>query len=250
MDTKEAVLPQKKQVFFENLDGVRAIAVLLVVITHIELHKKTFGLKAALPFSPHNIGKTGVSTFFALSGFLISYLLLEERDNFKKIDFTDFYIRRILRIWPLYFLVVIVGFFIYPAEGSTNALLMSVFLMPNVAFSLLLLPALFDPIWSIGTEEQFYIFHPHIFRIKKLENILYTLIGIFAGLLVVIFIIHRFEDKSPFMSALSQFFYFARFTNMMLGQSWRYFITIPATMFLILNISVCLTCCLIATCRC
>ena len=218
MVDKEGVVPEKKTyVYFENLDGVRAIAAWLVVISHIELHKIAIGLQPIEWVHSRLVGYVGVTIFFALSGFLITYLLLAEKENFKKINFKDFYIRRILRIWPLYFLVVIVGFFIYPAQGSTNALLLCVFFMPNLAFSLAMLPSIFDPIWSIGTEEQFYIFHPHVFRIKKTQNILYSLIGILFGLIAIIAVIRIFQDHSVFLRELSEFFYFARFTNMILG---------------------------------
>src|SRR4051812_25418181 len=105
---------KKSKVFFPNLNGVRAIASLMVVIAHIELDKSVFHLRPLNFINLENFGRVGVSVFFALSGFLITYLLLEEKKNFNKITFGDFYMRRILRIWPLYFLVVIVGFFIYP----------------------------------------------------------------------------------------------------------------------------------------
>lgn len=58
------------------------------------------------------IGKLGVILFFVLSGFLISYLLLEEGKQTQTILIKTFYIR--LRIWPLYFLIVLLGFFVYP----------------------------------------------------------------------------------------------------------------------------------------
>jgi peptidoglycan/LPS O-acetylase OafA/YrhL len=206
----------KSLVYFSNLDGVRAIAALMVVVSHIEYHKTNFGLQQ-LPFSLQNFGKIGVTIFFALSGFLITYLLFVEKDKFKKVNLKDFYIRRILRIWPLYFLVVIVGFFIYPAKGSSNALWLSVFFLPNLAFCLKMLPAIFDPIWSIGTEEQFYIFYPHIFKIKKPENILNALIIITGCLIILNIVVRNLPESNTFAANLSLFLYYARFDNMMVG---------------------------------
>jgi len=49
----------------------------------------------------------GVTVFFVLSGFLITYLLMQERTETNTISIKDFYIRRILRIWPLYYLIII-----------------------------------------------------------------------------------------------------------------------------------------------
>ncbi|MBD8017003.1 acyltransferase family protein [Weeksellaceae bacterium Sa1CVA4] len=60
------------------------------------------------------IGKLAVVLFFVLSGFLITTLLLREQQIHQKINFRNFYLRRIFRIWPLYFLILVLGFFIIP----------------------------------------------------------------------------------------------------------------------------------------
>ncbi|RWY50317.1 acyltransferase family protein [Mucilaginibacter gilvus] len=213
MSGEAASVPKKAYLYFSNLDGIRAIAALMVVLSHIQLqgnqHQDVTEFK--------NFGKIGVTIFFTLSGFLISYLLLEEKKRFQKVSLKHFYIRRILRIWPLYFLLIAVGFFLYPAKGSMHALWLSVFLMPNVAFCMKLLPDMFDPIWSIGVEEQFYIFHPHIFRQKKVQNILYTLTGILIVLVTLNLIVRYYQYQSHFLLNLDQFLYFTRFDDMMIG---------------------------------
>jgi len=204
----------KEKIFFPNLNGVRAIAAFVVVISHIEQTKQDFHYPMARSLHLLGMGHIGVSVFFSLSGFLITYLLLEEKKYFNKVDFKDFYLRRILRIWPLYFMVILIGFFIYPGVVSAKPLLLSVFFLPNIAFTLGLLPAIFDPIWSVGIEEQFYIFHPHFFRIKKNEHILYALIlfiALFFG--IIAFVKHLHSNNT----ALSNWFYFARYDDMMIG---------------------------------
>lgn len=207
----------KARVYFSNLNGVRALAALMVVISHIELHKIDFHV-ARIPYiTIFNFGKTGVTIFFALSGFLITYLLLEEKRNFSTVSLKAFYIRRMLRIWPLYFLLVIIGFFIYPAQGSTTGLWLSIFFMPNLAFCLQMLPEIFNPIWSIGTEEQFYIFHPHFFRIKKPKNILQAFLIFIVLIWALQLIINNLNHTNPIWKLFSQFFYYARFDNMMIG---------------------------------
>lgn len=208
---------KKSYVYFANLDGLRAIAALMVVLSHIQLHKGLQGIQNTDWVDFKNLGKVGVTLFFTLSGFLISYLLLEERRGFGNVSLKHFYIRRVLRIWPLYFLLIIIGFFIYPAEGSPKALLLSIFLLPNLAFCLKLLPYIFDPIWSIGVEEQFYLFHPHIFRRKKTEHILYTLLGILVVLVAINLIVRHYRLYNDFMAGLNQFLYFTRFDDMMIG---------------------------------
>lgn len=208
---------KKTYLYFPNLDGIRAIAAFMVVISHIQLHKKNSGIHTSDFIDSRNFGKIGVTIFFTLSGFLISYLLLEEKTKFGSISRKSFYIRRILRIWPLYFLLIIIGFFIYPAQGSVKALLLSVLLMPNVAFCLKLLPNMFDPIWSIGVEEQFYIFHPHIFRFTKMQHILYTLTAVLLVLIILNLVVREFQYTNGFLLALDQFLYFTRFDDMMIG---------------------------------
>ena len=208
---------KKVYVYFANLDGVRALAALMVVMSHIQLHKKLEGFQTSAIVDFRNFGRIGVAIFFTLSGFLISYLLLEEKNKFNQISLKNFYIRRMLRIWPLYFLLIVVGFFIYPAQGSMRAFWLSIFLLPNLAFCLKLLPNIFDPIWSIGVEEQFYLFHPHIFRQKNTKRILYMLLGILFLLIAISLLVRHYQHYSVFMVALNQFLYFTRFDDMMIG---------------------------------
>ena len=93
----------KPEVFTHNpsLDGLRAIAVLLVAVSHgsdnlLERHGR------------FNVGFIGVGIFFVLSGYLITSLLLRELENRGQISLRDFYIRRALRIWPLYYTVLLI----------------------------------------------------------------------------------------------------------------------------------------------
>lgn len=214
---KTPTLNSKKKLYFPNLNGIRALAASMVLVCHIELHKVDFHLKRLDFLNVLNFGRVGVTVFFSLSGFLITYLLLEEKRNFTAINFKDFYIRRTLRIWPLYFLTVFVGFFVYPHEGSTKALWLSLLFLPNLAFCLHLLPVVFDTIWSIGTEEQFYIFHPHFFRIKKISHILYTLLVFILFIWTLGVVVVRLPHEWFIWKTFNEFFYYARFDNMMIG---------------------------------
>ncbi|WP_183559191.1 acyltransferase family protein [Mucilaginibacter sp. SP1R1] len=205
-----------KKVYFPNLNGVRALAALMVVIAHIELHKTIFHIRRIPDINLLNLGKIGVTVFFSLSGFLITYLLLEEKRTFTHINFKGFYMRRLLRIWPLYFLVVLFGFLLYPV-GSKNAIWLSVLFLPNLAFSLNLLPAIVDPIWSIGTEEQFYLFHPHFFRFKRTEHILYALLIFIIIIYTVEIGVGKLASANSIYLAFRNLMYYARFDNMMIG---------------------------------
>ena len=94
---------KKQKIYFPNLNGLRFIAAFLVIIHHVEQIKSISKIEnfwGAIPFIGI-IGKLGVILFFVLSGFLITYLLLAEENTFKKISIKKFYMRRILRIWPI-----------------------------------------------------------------------------------------------------------------------------------------------------
>ena len=114
-----------------------------------------------------------VNMFFVLSGFLITYLLLTEGELNTGINIKKFYIRRILRIWPLYYLVLIISlFFIYfgiikePHE-IWNSVIFYSFLLANIPYVLSISIATITPLWSVAVEEQFYIIWPHLFKSKK-----------------------------------------------------------------------------------
>ena len=176
--------PPKARVYFPGLNALRFFAAFAVLIHHVERVKKDHGLEGIPGFKHELLGATAVTFFFVLSGFLITYLLLVEMDKSGTVSLRKFYARRVLRIWPLYYLIVILGFFVFPHihfidnprlsptvfEGTPVKLFMFGTLFPNVAHYF------FNPMphilqaWSIGVEEQFYIFWPLItlfFRGKK-----------------------------------------------------------------------------------
>jgi peptidoglycan/LPS O-acetylase OafA/YrhL len=202
-----------KKIYFPNLDGLRSIAVFLVVVWHIEIHKVRFGFKQ-LFFN--DTGFMGVSIFFLLSGFLITYILLTEKELNQKINFKAFYMRRILRIWPLYFFTLFFGFFIYPRGMSLSTLSMCLLLLPNIPFMLGHIHPYVQPIWSIGVEEQFYLFHPQFFRLKNKKA---TFIAI-AVLAIFLITFKEIGFKFPgnfFLSTLANYLYYFRIEQLLMG---------------------------------
>ena len=114
----------KERIFFNGLNELMALAAFSVIFHHIELfkscdHNGSLFNSAYWAYFIENLGKNGVYLFFVLSGFLITYLLLIEKDKLKTILFKKFYLRRIYRIWPLYYLIVIIGFFLVPFLANT-----------------------------------------------------------------------------------------------------------------------------------
>lgn len=103
-----------------NLDGLRFMAALSVIIFHLftlsrEVWGTFFSSDSFLLFRKvTTIGHYGVNFFFVLSGFLISYLIQREIKDSGRFSVRNFLIRRTLRIWPLYFLIVCFGFFLFP----------------------------------------------------------------------------------------------------------------------------------------
>jgi peptidoglycan/LPS O-acetylase OafA/YrhL len=176
---------KKKQVYFENLDAIRFIAAMMVFIGHAMTgafnHLKFDNVFYLKTISLISNGGMGVSIFCVLSGFLITYLIITETEVNGKLNVKKFYIRRFLRIWPLYFFVVFFSFILYPGvkeifdvntKLGSNILFhisfLSNFDAMNIAQNCYGLDAISQNItWSVSIEEQFYLFWPLIFLLPK-----------------------------------------------------------------------------------
>jgi peptidoglycan/LPS O-acetylase OafA/YrhL len=163
----------QKKVNFDNLDSLRFLAFLSVFLYHsfyttseaILADPVYRAIKGAFLW-----GNLGVHLFFVLSGFLITYLLLEESSMKGRINVKHFYMRRILRIWPLYFLSVFIGFVGFPllkaffgqqpAETADPLLFVTFLGNFNVIFNGAADASILNVLWSVSIEEQFYVFWP------------------------------------------------------------------------------------------
>lgn len=176
---------KKDRVHFHTFDSLRFLSFLLVFLHHSPIPED----RVIHYFAKE--GGIGVSFFFVLSGFLITYILIIEKINAPgKIDLKKFFIRRILRIWPLYYAMVVLAFctpFIldffhisYSNEGYQpnwfftltfleNYMQMWTGTFPNVS------PL--NVIWSLCIEEHFYIFWGLAFYWISLKNIPKLLLG-------------------------------------------------------------------------
>jgi peptidoglycan/LPS O-acetylase OafA/YrhL len=209
------------RVYFPNLNGLRFIAALMVIIHHIEQFKSIYSLPNNFSSTTIQIfGELGVVLFFVLSGFLITYLLLEEENKTGSILIRSFYVRRILRIWPLYFLIVILALLVLPnipmfvvpgydqAEIYTDLpgkIFLYLFFLPNLVSPLFGIVPYASLTWSIGTEEQFYLTWPVLLKnIKKYRLVLMFLI-LFGYLLVARALYSSRTDFLPFKYELTAF---------------------------------------------
>ncbi len=171
----------------KGLDSLRAIAALVVLFAHVELLKNQhFFTDSTEPISVLPDSHLAVILFFVISGFLITFLLMRELKINDKISLKKFYFRRMLRILPLYYLVLFLSFLLVKTDHSATSTVLSIGVFPNLA------QALGDgwksspQIWSIGVEENFYLLWPLLLsplffaRKKTLSKFLVSFIVIWS----------------------------------------------------------------------
>lgn len=208
---------------FKGLNELRAVAAFAVIFHHIELYKSKLS-KPSLFTNNHlnyfieHLGKNAVFLFFVLSGFLITFLLLKEKNDTGKINVSKFYGRRIVRIWPLYFIILIIGFFILPYvyhwfptffEGQDfynkrienlnygYNLILFLFFFSNVALGIFGGVAGAAQTWSVSVEEQFYFVWPWIVKFFN-KNLVVVLIVIIVLINLIKYKISYFNSY-PFL---------------------------------------------------
>ena len=223
--------------WFPGLNGLRFFAAMAVACSHVELLKQYHGLPNSYDHpAVYELGRLAVTLFFVLSGYLITWLLLNERQRTNAIDVRAFYMRRILRIWPLYFLVVLISFLVLPhlaafqVPRSTDAIgahfgitfpLFVVFL-PQLALSLYEPVPFAEPAWSIGVEEQFYLLWPLLLRrTKNFPRLAIAIIVLAIGTRQAALWIaqaNRADDAAlRFWNGAISYFYFTRIECMAIG---------------------------------
>ncbi len=159
MSTKHASINARFE-HFPTLDGLRAVSITLVMLSHF-VNPRLFP------------GGFGVIVFFVISGFLITRLLLAEHKTTKNINLKNFYLRRVIRLYPLivvYTVVTIVLFAITgrSAEIEIIPIFSAIFYFANYFYSELHVSGgstsmPFAIFWSLSVEEHFYIFFPLLF---------------------------------------------------------------------------------------
>lgn len=220
----------KNITFFEGLNSLRFFAAFMVVMHHTETIRKKNDLFNLEWLGLFRNGGNAVTFFFVLSGFLITYLLLKESNKTGTISIKHFYIKRMLRIWPLYFLLVIIGTLLVPQVFSMlhinyempytlgQTWFYYVFFLPGLV-TFFFGHHLLEPLWSIGIEEVFYLIWAPLFKIGK-KMILTILLSIIA-IKVVLMIMAEVWIKEPlFVYVVNTF----RFEAMAIGGLGAYFI--------------------------
>ena len=178
-----ALRPTWLPAYIPELQGLRGIAVLAVVIYHC--HPR---LEGTWMHYPSLWGWAGVNLFFVLSGFLITSILIEARA--KPHYFRNFYVRRALRIWPVYLLLLIVCYSV-PAWFLNDTWANQTHWQTLLAYALFLqnlrhspLPGTLGPTWSLAIEEQYYLLWAPIVYFARGRWLRWLLPTVLAAMLV------------------------------------------------------------------
>ena len=229
----------KAKIFFPNLDGLRFVSFFVVFLYHSLLSILSY-LKDASPrvypvlefLFQH--GNLGVNFFFVLSGFLITYLLIKEKEFTGRIHVPNFYVRRVLRIWPLYYLCVIVGFIGFgllkkftgePVLENANPWYYVFFAAnfdimhtwPEKPDALLL-----SVLWSVAVEEQFYLTWPLILSLVPLKKFRF----VFPAIMLMSLVFRSFyTGNNDHDFAVRYFHTFSVIGDMALGGLFAYLVS-------------------------
>jgi peptidoglycan/LPS O-acetylase OafA/YrhL len=216
--------PHQNRSHYPALDGLRGLAILLVIFYH------NFGFINYFFF-----GWLGVDLFFVLSGFLITDILLKTRNSPGYL--RNFYLRRILRIFPLYYLTLIIFFVVFPIVKfyplNIDYYLQNQFwfwtYLQNWLFIFNPSPASITGLthfWSLAVEEQFYLVWPFMLLLfKKPKGLIYLLIILLVGVITLRFILWTFQIENL---AYFNLYTFSRIDGICIGSMLAVFRTINA----------------------
>lgn len=172
-----------KLFYYKQLDGVRAIAALMVMYLHFfgDVQPTDIFFRSLDKFA--SFGQIGVSIFFVLSGFLITRILMETKNTPRY--FSDFYIRRALRIFPLYYLFLVISYYVIPVllkaplVPFNNQVYYWVYLQ-NFAMTFNWKANGPGHFWSLAVEEHFYLMWPVLVYFLSKKGIKLAVVAILA----------------------------------------------------------------------
>jgi peptidoglycan/LPS O-acetylase OafA/YrhL len=160
-----------------ELDGLRGLAAVMVILHHIS---QSYSFSAAgsilrLWLDVTHAGWIGVDVFFALSGFLITRILLATHTH--PHYYRNFFARRVLRLAPPFLITLALVALLVP--GSGKFLVLCIFYLANFS-TLFGIPMAYSPLWSLAVEEHFYLFWPWLVKFFSRRNL--AAVGIFIVL--------------------------------------------------------------------
>ena len=209
-----AIVPGIGKGYIRELDGLRGIAILLVTMNHFWPPNGPLGRHAGVA----HLGWIGVDLFFVISGFLISGILIDTLDSPNY--YRNFYARRSLRIFPLYYLFITFLFVVIPL-AQRGTYFHTAFIresgspawyylyLGNIRESVTgLTPAFFlAPLWSLSIEEQFYVLFPLVvarLRIESLGKCMWWLVAIAPLYRLIMMILVPSNSRIQYLSTPSR----------------------------------------------
>jgi peptidoglycan/LPS O-acetylase OafA/YrhL len=167
-----------------QLDVLRGLAILLVLLRHAVVGPKEGGFLLLIVMPWHRIGWSAVDLFFILSGFLIGSRLLREISQTKKLDVKRFYIRRIFKIWPAYYVAIFICLCLDMAGGHSFAELRARFItalihLQNYGISYR------SHMWSLSVEEHFYLLLPIVLLVIARVSTTFVILPVVAIVVAV-----------------------------------------------------------------
>jgi peptidoglycan/LPS O-acetylase OafA/YrhL len=178
-----------KSSYIKGFDGLRGISIIFVVLTHLGVYSFLY----SVGFYSQRIvmlvnGTTGVNIFFAISGFLITTILLKEKLLTGKIHFKNFFIRRVLRLLPTLLLFYLTVYTLMGAgliSENYIGLIISFIYLYNFVPNKYYLGEL-GHTWSLAVEEQFYLFWPFaVFFFRKYKLLFFSILIVFLSILLI-----------------------------------------------------------------
>ena len=175
--------------YIPALDGLRGVAIILVMLHHFTYYRPEAGIDAVIAAVPL-FGWVGVDLFFVLSGFLITGILLDSRGSGHY--FRNFYARRTLRIFPLYYLVLFLALVVLPRFPAAHSVIAGDIEMPAQWPYWLYLTNFavadrgfvhgwVDVAWSLAIEEQFYLVWPLVIWLFPARPVVWLCTGLFIA---------------------------------------------------------------------
>lgn len=193
-DASASPAPARRMVHIPALDGLRGLAILLVLVFHFSSNEWNLPLSGWFKYA-HRAAATGwagVDLFFVLSGFLITSILFEAKQSAGY--FKNFYMRRVLRIFPLYYGVLFVALIAIPLVYTYRNVIYTRVVAHQfwlwVYFQNYVRPekagwAGFTHFWSLAVEEQFYLVWPAVVWLLGRRTLLGVCVGMIGTALVM-----------------------------------------------------------------
>ena len=211
MSSKLSAIENNK-LYFPQLDSIRGISFIAIFLFHtLRVPAGQFFLSGFLNYLDTYL-RLGIEVFFVLSSFLLTFLGLSEYKKRNNFSFKDYFRRRALRIWPLYFFILFISFAFFPFLAKLLAIKMS---LPNLWYYVFFISNFYTVdhvfflriLWSISVEEQFYLVWGLCLRFlyKHLREIIIT----FFAVSICFSVYAIYSNTSSYFNTLTYLFDFA-----------------------------------------